>query len=227
MASTFWQDELRGFEPTSFPDLTGASPSVRKGLHGTHVTQAELHQDLEVLVQACRDLNSNLLTLCQVAWAKVLAAYLGESDVCFGCTRRETTSQYSDKDDTGIRPLRMSLSHRMSHDSVLEMTSKTYSKAISHSQPSAELVQSICGPDVDFLYDTLLMFRSEEEERPDLDCIANTENVCLMIRQAHTLSDTYSTQYSLTSSNPRKITSYISICIASSKTQIGYIIAAD
>lgn len=187
MASAFWQDELRDFEPTAFPDLTGASRSARKALNGIHVTQSELHLNLKTLVQACRDLDSTLLVLCQVAWTKVLAAYLGESDVCFGCAGGEATRQLSDQDDAEVIPLRVSLSPGISNKAVIEAISKSYGRARSHGEPSSELARSVCGPGVRSLYDTLLCVRSEEKPGPELGHIADIGYVRLVPRHVSDL----------------------------------------
>lgn len=176
MTDHFWHDELQGLEPTAFPDLTGSSPSVRKTLTGLHITEGNLHTKLQDLVRRCRDLDSSVFVLCQVAWAKVLATYSGEQDLCFGCAEIGATSKPRSSSSSEILPLRVSLEPKSSNDSVLAVVSERGSRAKAHGPPSLDQVQDICSADVKYLYDTLLIF-SHEGEHVDPSSLENLEYV--------------------------------------------------
>jgi aryl carrier-like protein len=83
-AKQFWEIMLRGFRPSSFPGITGKSSSFRRALTGNTTTQFKSTRSLSSINNDCKRLSISLLALGQTAWAKLLAAYLGENDVCFG-----------------------------------------------------------------------------------------------------------------------------------------------
>ncbi|KAK8170688.1 hypothetical protein BC567DRAFT_164251 [Phyllosticta citribraziliensis] len=83
-ADAFWDDHLQDLEPTSFPDLTGLSASVRKDIMSHGILTWDLPFSLSALDADCRRLSSSLLALGQAAFAKIICSYTGENDVCFG-----------------------------------------------------------------------------------------------------------------------------------------------
>ncbi|KAK7548290.1 hypothetical protein IWX46DRAFT_597838 [Phyllosticta citricarpa] len=83
-ADAFWAAHLRAFEPTSFPDLTGLSPSVRKDIVSRKIFAENLPFSCSELEDDCRRLSCSLLALGQAAFAKVISVYTGENDLCFG-----------------------------------------------------------------------------------------------------------------------------------------------
>jgi ferricrocin synthase len=76
----FWKDMAAGAQPFRFPNL-----NIQQIVASDTVTIsricASLLQDLN---QSCRRLGVSLQSVCQVSWAKILAAYTGESMVMFG-----------------------------------------------------------------------------------------------------------------------------------------------
>jgi amino acid adenylation domain-containing protein len=83
-ADGFWKERLNGLELTAFPDLTGKSNSFRKNLVGMASRRISSSRTLSAINEGCRAVDSSLLALGQSAWARLLSAYTGESDVCFG-----------------------------------------------------------------------------------------------------------------------------------------------
>jgi len=83
-ADKFWKEQLSGLLPSSFPDLTGATNSVRKQLDGMASRRISCSRDLSTISDTCRSLSVSLLSLGQSTWARLLAAYTGDSDICFG-----------------------------------------------------------------------------------------------------------------------------------------------
>lgn len=83
-ADEFWKDTLRGLEPSAFPDLTGKSASYKQNLTGMTSQRMVSSLDLDAINDGCKELSTSLLVLGQSAWARLLAAYTGEEDLCFG-----------------------------------------------------------------------------------------------------------------------------------------------
>ncbi|KAK8172263.1 hypothetical protein BKA80DRAFT_230821 [Phyllosticta citrichinensis] len=83
-ADAFWDDHLSDLEPTSFPDLTGLSATVRKDITSRGIFTADLPFPLSALDEDCRRLSCSLLALGQATFAKIICNYTGENDVCFG-----------------------------------------------------------------------------------------------------------------------------------------------
>ncbi|KAI9831569.1 MAG: hypothetical protein M1819_004800 [Sarea resinae] len=83
-ADKFWGSSLEGFEPNSFPDISGESATVKKMLTGTSIGKRITKSSLSALENECKRLSISLLGLGQAAWAKLLSTYLGNTDVCFG-----------------------------------------------------------------------------------------------------------------------------------------------
>jgi amino acid adenylation domain-containing protein len=77
-AQEFWKKQLQGIEICRFPAIDGC-PSDRFTRHV--MTPAVDHDQLR---QFCRDHEVTVSSICQVAWALVLQAYVGSSAPCFG-----------------------------------------------------------------------------------------------------------------------------------------------
>lgn len=76
----FWNDQLAEAAFNAFPDLTP--------LHvvetSTRQVKLELHANFISIEEQCASHGFTLQSVGQAAWAQLLAAYLGESSVCFG-----------------------------------------------------------------------------------------------------------------------------------------------
>lgn len=80
-ADRFWLDCLRGFEPTSFPNIS--SKFKKPDVHAES-TGKVLQTSLSEALRFSQSSSISLLSLLQTSWAKILHFCLGESDVCFG-----------------------------------------------------------------------------------------------------------------------------------------------
>lgn len=79
-ADRYWGALLSGFEPTSFPNLTGANTESV----GRPASVMKVLQPLGEVRRACQDASTSLSSVVQATWAKLLYFYTGESDICFG-----------------------------------------------------------------------------------------------------------------------------------------------
>ncbi|EUC45908.1 hypothetical protein COCMIDRAFT_94185 [Bipolaris oryzae ATCC 44560] len=80
-ADKYWSALLEGFEPTSFPALTGKRVQKYEAFKSS---SRRLSVSLESVRKACRDSSVSLLSVVHAAWAKLLHFYTHENDVCFG-----------------------------------------------------------------------------------------------------------------------------------------------
>lgn len=83
-ADIFWKSMLTGLEPSSFPDLTGKSSTYKEKLTGMSSSKMTCSRPLSSIEEGCRNLSTSLLALGQTGWARLLSAYSGETDLCFG-----------------------------------------------------------------------------------------------------------------------------------------------
>lgn len=80
-ADKYWSALLEGFEPTSFPTLTGKRVQEYEAFASS---SRRLNMSLDSVRKACRDSSVSLLSVVHAAWAKLLYFYTHENDVCFG-----------------------------------------------------------------------------------------------------------------------------------------------
>ena len=83
-ADIFWKKMMDGVKPVQFPDLTGKSSAHKVGLIGMATQSIQCSGTLRDIERGCKQLSTSLLALGQSTWARLLAAFTGESDICFG-----------------------------------------------------------------------------------------------------------------------------------------------
>lgn len=85
-SDSFWKGLLTGFEASAFPDLTGKTALFKEEtkLRGMTAARMTCSKTLNEIEEGCRETPTSLLALGQTGWARLLAAYSGETDVCFG-----------------------------------------------------------------------------------------------------------------------------------------------
>lgn len=76
----FWQSLAAEVRTAKFPDLNPVRTERKELLE----TSIRCSQNLETLEERCRELGVTLQAAGQAAWARVLAAYTGESNIVFG-----------------------------------------------------------------------------------------------------------------------------------------------
>ena len=76
----FWQDYLKGFHSTTFPNLTPLC--VDEGeVYSLKISCGMTQREIQ---NACRDLGVTVQAAGQTSWARALAAYSGDTSVVFG-----------------------------------------------------------------------------------------------------------------------------------------------
>ena len=83
-SDSYWVNHVAGYEPVKFPDLTGKSKKDRQNLTGYRTTRHNISIPLSSITASCQRCSTTLLAVCQSAWVKLLQAYVGSTDVCFG-----------------------------------------------------------------------------------------------------------------------------------------------
>lgn len=88
--ATYWNTNLTGLEPCHFPRLSQQKQQHQKLQHQQEqVDVVNVAFDIESLTNIQSFCEANKITpssLCQSAWALVLASYTGNDSVCFGYT---------------------------------------------------------------------------------------------------------------------------------------------
>ncbi|KAK9848893.1 AMP-dependent synthetase/ligase [Penicillium brevicompactum] len=78
--ATFWKDLAAEVHPSKFPDLHPIRSDKRRIL----TSSIRCSQPRKALEDACREIGVTLQAAAQTAWARLLFAYTGESNVTFG-----------------------------------------------------------------------------------------------------------------------------------------------
>lgn len=168
MASAYWRQHLQAFEPTAFPDLTGLSPNARKDLSGSHIAEGQFDGSLRDLREACSKIDQSIAVLCQAAWLKLLAAYVGEAEVCIGVNRAPTDATIADPPGL-CKPLRCSLQASTTHQTLCNNVAQWNRDVQNLDVPTADDVKLACGSDVEAPFDTVVSIRSEVDDDIDDD----------------------------------------------------------
>ena len=163
-AHEFWGHHLHNFEPVKFPDLTGRSSAAKRSMTGSSVSSRQLNVPLEHIETACRSQGMSLLSLCQAAWAKVLTAYTGESDVCFGNVLSGRTLPV-----TGIErlvfpcfntlPVRVKISPASTNSDVLKILTIFNAKCLPFQLTPLRRIKSWISSTSERLFDSLLILQ--------------------------------------------------------------------
>ncbi|KAI8825122.1 uncharacterized protein EV422DRAFT_246716 [Fimicolochytrium jonesii] len=162
----FWERLFDGFEPTTFPDLSGTSVKSP----GRHAVIRELTaSDSAHIIQKCRDIGITLPVLGMAAWGLLLQAYTGQSEVAFGVV----LSGRSDGLDTCTGPCINTLPFRMgkgasgtSNEVFLQSLLQAYTNLLEHQftpLPKVNTLASASRP----LCDTLFVFDKVEPTKED------------------------------------------------------------
>lgn len=160
----FWSGRLRGFEATSFPDLTGLSASARKGKTERSIFTEVLPFSLSSLETDCRKLSCSLLALGQAAWAKILSAYTGESDLCFGNVVSGRTLPIDGLDRLvapcfNTLPVRVDLSATKNNSDLLDYLSIFNADTLPYQLTPLRRIQARFSDDGSRLFDTLFILQ--------------------------------------------------------------------
>lgn len=171
MVHAFWKEQLSGFEPTAFPDLTGRSGPARSKFTGHAHREGKIDINLKQIRDASESLRVSLEALLYAAWAKVLAAYLGELEVCLGCVlASDPPSEGVTPSKAHIKPLRIQLGPAATNAQLVQDVHRRAIDTATYPPPTREDIESICGSEVEELFDTVLLTRSHHEDL-NLVCI--------------------------------------------------------
>lgn len=148
----YWEKALEGFEYAAFPDLTGLSSKGKssRSLAGSSKTERKLEVKLDAIVQQAKQLEVSLSALLQAAWAKVLAAYVGEHDLCFGYL--DGQSQHA-----SVLPLRVAIQPSTTHEKLAKDCFRSWEDVKTQKAPDSETLKATLESEDAKLYDTLLV----------------------------------------------------------------------
>ncbi|RPA83004.1 hypothetical protein BJ508DRAFT_77443 [Ascobolus immersus RN42] len=172
-ADAFWSKYLSGLEPNQFPDLTGLSAVAKAALKGTTIASRLCSVDLQTIEDACRQSSISLLSLGQAVWAKLIAAFTGEKDICFGNVVSGRTLPVD-----GIErivapcfntiPLRITFDDNTTNLQLAEMVQQSNAETLEYQMTPLRRIMKQLKLEGAHLFDTLLILQ-HFSERDDAD----------------------------------------------------------
>lgn len=163
-SETFWKRELSGFEPNSFPDLTGLPTAQKASPPRTSVFTKPLSVPLTVMDTRCKEMHTTILSIFQTAWAKLLSAYLGENDLCFGNVLSGRTLPVESINDLiapcfNTVPVRIDLQNYSTTSGILTRMRDFNAEVLAHQFTPLRRIQSWICDDQQHLFDSLLILQ--------------------------------------------------------------------
>lgn len=172
-STSFWSRQLSNFEPSAFPDLTGASAPHRRHLPSNMISlKARCDVPLSQINSAARAQSASVLALGQAAWARILSQYLGEQDICFGNVVSGRTVPVEGIDGIvaptfNTVPVRINVHPEMRNGNLVSELQKQNVEAIPHQLVPLRRVLRDMKTDGAKLFDTLFIMQSPHEKNSD------------------------------------------------------------
>jgi ferricrocin synthase len=168
-AGRYWGAMLKDFRPSPFPEMTGKSPSFRRALTGSIRARLKSTISLSSISNACKGLSISLLALSQTAWVKILAAYLGVRDICFGniVNCRSIPVDGVEKIVApcfNTLPVRVQFTHNTTNLELIEMLQNMNANSLSYQLTPLRYIQSNYSEDGLRVFDTLFILQQPELE---------------------------------------------------------------
>jgi hypothetical protein len=163
-AEQFWETVLKGFRPSPFPEITGKAPSFRRALIGSTTARFKSTMSLSSIENDCKRLSISFLALGQLAWAKLLAAYLGEHDVCFGNVVSGRTIPLDGVERIvapcfNTLPVRVQFTHDTTNLELIESLQKANVDSLPHQLTPLRYIQSKYNKDGLRVFDTVFILQ--------------------------------------------------------------------
>jgi amino acid adenylation domain-containing protein len=160
-ADRYWSAVLEGFEPTSFPTLTGKRVRTHEGFMSS---SRRLSMPLETIRKACRDSSVSLLSVVQATWAKLLHFYTHESDVCFGYVVSGRSFPGDDLDRLvapcfNTLPVRANFDFSKSNRALVNMMHSRSIESLAYQLTPLRRIQRTTLKEVGRLFDSLLILQ--------------------------------------------------------------------
>jgi len=181
-ADNFWRSSFRGFEPTSFPDLTGKTGKMTSS-PASYSRQLDL--SLSEVREACQSASVSLLAVVHATWAKLLYFYTGEIEVCFGNVVSGRTLAGHDLQRLvapcfNTLPVRINLDFKNNNESLVQSMHKFNVDSLSYQLTPLRRIQNVSLTDGGRLFDTLVNLQQPsaaldasiwtlEEDRGEMD----------------------------------------------------------
>ncbi|KAI9678784.1 MAG: NRPS [Caeruleum heppii] len=169
-ADKFWDHQMADFVPTPFPDLTGRPDSGRAEMIEARVVHRASTISLGSVAKSCKTLSVTLLALVQATWAKLLAAYLHEQDVCFGYIVSGRTAPVKGIDRMvfpcfNTIPLRARIGASVINVRLIQDLQASTSQALPFQLTPLRRIQARAGGAGKCLCDTLLILQQPQAHR--------------------------------------------------------------
>ncbi|RAR05078.1 nonribosomal peptide synthetase 2 [Stemphylium lycopersici] len=157
----YWSDLFKDFEPAFFPNVTGKTLATQCN---PATSSRSLDIPLETVRKACLANSVSLLSVIQTAWAKLLALYTGQSDVCFG----NVVSGRGFPEDGLDRlvapcfntlPVRANFNSNTSNRALMDLLHNLNVEMLAYQLTPLRRLLKITSPETSRLFDTLLILQ--------------------------------------------------------------------
>ena len=167
-ADIFWKNSMDGFKPVQFPDLTGKSISHRGDLTGMATRSMQCSGTLRDIESGCKHLSTSLLALGQSAWARLLAAFTGESDICFGNVVSGRTIPVPGIEEIiapcfNTIPLRVQLTPGINVSTLVTSLQQANAEALDFQHTPLRRIMKVLQTEGQVLFDTLFILQYARE----------------------------------------------------------------
>lgn len=158
---SFWKDYLKGFHPTTFPNLTPLC--VDEG--EVYSLESSCGMTLREIQNACRDLGVTVQAAGQTSWARALAAYSGDTSVVFGSVYSGRTNLPSSVESVAFPsivtlPVRTHVQGK--NREVMEDIMKAQPGLLKHQFTPLDKIQRWCGDDGEAnLFNTIFVYQND------------------------------------------------------------------
>lgn len=162
-ADTFWKSQLQGFLPVPIGRKSAAQPNAVARYHSEHI---QIGQALDSVNAECKRLSITLLNLCQAAWSRLLAAYTGKGDVCFGNVFSGRTIQLEGAERIigpcfTTLPVRVKIDHNSITAKLIRNLQSCNAEILPFQLSSLRRIQQQNSTNGQRIFDTLLLLQNE------------------------------------------------------------------
>ncbi|ODQ55921.1 hypothetical protein SAICODRAFT_153898 [Saitoella complicata NRRL Y-17804] len=168
----FWKQNLEGYEPTGFPDLSGQS-RLAKGSDESVILSKSSSLSRGELEAGCQALSTTLLAVVQSAWTRILTSYLDSTDVVFGNVVSGRTLPIDDVQEIAgpcfnTIPVRATLSNTTTNRELVQLLQNINAESLPHQHTSLrKIIKSWDESSGKKLFDTLIIFQNATDPQRD------------------------------------------------------------